>query len=722
MIAANKRDPDPATAPKPYSSSRSFFFVHSPSTRTSKSAKRTMNSTKISPAVWMYSPILPKTRIAPSIDLDEQNSRPNYRRDIDGLRAVAILAVVAYHVFPGQAPGGFIGVDVFFVISGFLISTIIFKSLANRNFSFMEFYAHRVRRIFPALILVLAACLFFGWNILLANEFIYLGNHIAGSAGFIQNLLLWRESGYFDLASELKPLNHLWSLAIEEQFYLIFPLLLWCAWRLRINLLVVVGLICILSFAANVYATHHDPVGAFFSLQARAWELMIGAITARIVLDGAFQTSEKRVALLGLSLDSIISCFGLLLILIATFGLDKAVPYPGVLALLPVLGAALLLLSGPTAWANRFILSNPLPVFIGLISYPLYLWHWPLLSYLTIVDGEQPSLYQRSIVAALSFALAWLTYRYVEQPVRRNRFHARWTAIGLIAGMVVLMALGLEASHLYRSYDEQTQKIMQAWEFSSSPSAEGMYREDKFGIQTVGHNDKRKILFFGDSHLNQYIFMLGALQKKAASTSDDAPEIMFPPHSAEFLAKAIEDRTMTAAVFSYFWALMYYSEQVNQPIRCCGKGLMGTAGVRVKPLTEEQMDQKDAQLTRQISALRDSGKQVYLVLDNPFGEEFSPRSLVKRSFFHGITIASPPADKQRAIKRSEPVRSRIQKIARQTGARIIDPFAYLCDENSCPVLSADGLPINKDYDHLSTNATANHVRYLDVLFAPESTK
>src|SRR6202048_520428 len=193
----------------------------------------------------------------------------DYRPDVDGLRALAVIAVVAFHAFPDWFPGGFIGVDVFFVISGFLISTIIFKSLDRRNFSFVEFYARRIRRIFPALLVVLAACFVLGRHVLLGSELEMLGRHIAAGAGFVQNFVLWNEAGYFDVASELKPMLHLWSLAVEEQFYLAFPLLMWATWRLRINLLIPVIVIFLASFAANLYGIGHDPVATFFAPQTR---------------------------------------------------------------------------------------------------------------------------------------------------------------------------------------------------------------------------------------------------------------------------------------------------------------------------------------------------------------------------------------------------------------------------------------------------------------------
>lgn len=196
-------------------------------------------------------------------------SHPKYRPDIDGLRAVAVLAVVAFHAFPNWARGGFIGVDVFFVISGYLISTIIFKNLDKGTFSFTEFYARRIKRIFPALFLVLIACFAFGWFTLLADEYKQLGKHIAAGAGFISNFTLWNEAGYFDNSAETKPLLHLWSLGIEEQFYIVWPLFLWFAWKRKFSLLTITIVVAVASFVLNVNGIKQDMVATFYSPQTR---------------------------------------------------------------------------------------------------------------------------------------------------------------------------------------------------------------------------------------------------------------------------------------------------------------------------------------------------------------------------------------------------------------------------------------------------------------------
>ncbi len=340
------------------------------------------------------------------------SSNPAYRPDIDGLRAIAILSVVVFHAFPTVLSGGFVGVDVFFVISSFLISSILFRNLAQGSFSFADFYARRIRRIFPALILVLAASFVIGWFILLPDEYMQLGKHMAAGAGFVQNFVLWKESGYFDTDSQLKPLLHLWSLSVEEQFYLIYPLLLWAAWRLRFNALALIGVICLASFGLNVAWVGNNATAAFYAPVTRFWELMAGAMLAYA---GQFKPEALGRSA---SANNVLSLAGLALIAAAAFWLQKADPFPGWLALAPVLGALLLILAGPGAWVNRQILASKLAVFVGLISYPLYLWHWPLLSFVQILTSEAPTVAVRIAAVVIAFALAWLTYRFVERRIR----------------------------------------------------------------------------------------------------------------------------------------------------------------------------------------------------------------------------------------------------------------------------------------------------------------
>ncbi len=356
---------------------------------------------------------------------------PKYRPDIDGLRAVAILSVVTFHAFPSLLKSGFIGVDIFFVISGFLISTIIFSSLERERFSLLEFYIRRIRRIFPALLLILFASLALGWFVLFPDEYKQLGKHTAASAGFIQNFILWRESGYFDNAAETKPLLHLWSVAVEVQFYIFWPLLLALVWKRHWSFLKITAAIAAVSFAANIFLVYRHPSAAFYLPISRFWELMVGGVLAYVALHRAHLISQYKNGQ---------SALGFILILIAFPLLNKGSEFPGWWALLPTLGAFFIISAGPTAWLNEKILGNKLMVWFGLISYPLYLWHWPLLSFLRVTEGDA-SILERLAALLIAVILAWLTYMFVEKPVRLGT-NALYQSIALLVAMSMLVAIG----------------------------------------------------------------------------------------------------------------------------------------------------------------------------------------------------------------------------------------------------------------------------------------
>ncbi|MBU3648112.1 MAG: acyltransferase, partial [Limnohabitans sp.] len=299
-----------------------------------------------------------------------------YRPDIDGLRAFAVMSVVLYHAFPSLLPGGFVGVDVFFVISGFLISGIMFRALQADHFSFSDFYARRVKRIFPALILVLAASFVFAWFVLFDDELKQLGNHLLRAAAFLSNFILWHESGYFDNAAETKPLLHLWSLGIEEQFYIVWPLIVWTLWRLKTWRWQLMCALVGASFVWNVYQSQHDLTHDFYSPITRFWELLCGAMLAYrgVVSKASDKTAQMRTAL------------GTVLLVVAIVWIDADKQFPGAWALLPVMGAVLVISGNGQTWLGQTLFANRLAVWIGTISYPLYLWHWPVFSYARIIE------------------------------------------------------------------------------------------------------------------------------------------------------------------------------------------------------------------------------------------------------------------------------------------------------------------------------------------------
>lgn len=364
-------------------------------------------------------------------------TRQKYRADVDGLRAIAVLAVIGFHAFPAWLRGGFVGVDIFFVISGYLISTIIFKNLEHDGgFSFAEFYARRIKRIFPALLLVLGSVYAFAWFALLPDEFKQLGKHIATGAGFVSNLAFWQEAGYFDNAADTKPLLHLWSLGIEEQFYIVWPLTLYLAWRRRIGLLAVCLVVGVASFVLNVAGVHNYSVATFYSPAARIWELIAGALVAYAALHRPAQSSSGAS-----TLQNGQSLIGIGLIACAVTLIDKTRAFPGWWALLPVVGASLIIRSGPAAWLNRKVLAQPALVWVGLISFPLYLWHWPLLSLARIVESAPPSAGLRLGVIGASFLLAWLSYMLLEKPIRFGA-HSKPKVLALCVCAALLALLG----------------------------------------------------------------------------------------------------------------------------------------------------------------------------------------------------------------------------------------------------------------------------------------
>jgi len=350
----------------------------------------------------------------------------DYRADIDGLRAVAITLVVAYHLQDSLIPAGFVGVDVFFVISGFLITRMIVDGLERESFSLTSFYARRIRRIFPALIVVLAATWLIGWQRLLPEDFDELGRQILAGAAFSSNLLNYSEAGYFDAPAATKPLLHLWSLGVEEQFYLAMPLLLIVAVRRGVSLAWGLGLTAALSFAGSIVLVGYSQPAAFYLPFTRFWELLIGGGLAyatthwswHIRLWQTKSLQREPLSLIGIAL------------IIAAACLSRAAEFPGWWAVLPVLGSALVIAAGPATLINRALSTRP-AVALGLISYPLYLWHWPLLVLLHNPDSRG------HWIILLSVFLAAGTYLLVERPARWLRLPR--VAVTSLIGMAVIV-------------------------------------------------------------------------------------------------------------------------------------------------------------------------------------------------------------------------------------------------------------------------------------------
>jgi len=429
------------------------------------------------------------------------DSTRSYRADIDGLRAVAVLAVLGFHAFPGYVRGGFLGVDIFFVLSGYLITGLLLAESAGGRFSFADFYARRIRRLFPAAVTVVAAVCVAGYFLLFSHEFALLARHAIASLFFGENILLAHEVGYFDVAAATKPLLHFWSLAVEEQFYLLWPLLLLPVARKPRAAAALIALLLIASLLVTLVGGF-DPAWRFYSPLTRAWELGAGAALA-------WYGRHRRLPLLD---DRPRVADALSLLALATLALllligPRGLAHPGWITIAPVSLTALLLAIGPAAWANRRVLTLRPAVWIGLISYPLYLWHWPLLAYTLIVTGERGSTLTRIGLLALSFALAAATWRWIERPLRFT-WPAR-RAVAVLVAAALLVALAIVAAVAFRP--PQTDRLQAeveaqiegvAWQYTANDLCKRRHKQHFTAFCMQQGDADPVVLFAGNSYAN----------------------------------------------------------------------------------------------------------------------------------------------------------------------------------------------------------------------------
>lgn len=562
----------------------------------------------------------------------------DYRSDIDGLRAVAVMAVLIFHAFPDALPGGYIGVDIFFVISGYLISGIILRNLQRDRFGFRDFYARRIRRIFPCLILVLLASYAAGWFLSLPDAFQHLGRHIAASAFFVQNMALWTEAGYFDTATELKPLMHLWSLAIEEQFYLVFPLMLYGFWRARaVRLGLWLALLALGSFLLNLFLSRVNPAGAFFLAPPRFWELLVGGL---LVYTQIFQPAILQRVLQGR--EHGLSITGAALVGAGLFFIQPDSTFPGWWALLPVAGAFLMIAAGPRAWVNHYILACPAAVWIGLISYPLYLWHWPILVYLRIAQAGVPPWPLRAGALVLSVILAWLTWKLVERPVRFGLKVRIKTAV-LLSTLVLAGYLGHDADRrqglAFRLPEAARALLTYRYDYRDG------YREGScflrpeqdasaFGQCTdTGRQGADQLLLWGDSHAaHLYQGVLDrfgsdwSIRQRTASGCPPIPDLNISdrPHCRgvnDAILNEIRTHPPRAVLLAAAWS-SYDWTQVAETVRTL-KALGLTRIVIVGPVPQWE-DSLPRQLLRYLGS-RPLDKQLPRYLDQ--GLEPAPRRI-----------------------------------------------------------------------------------------------
>ena len=359
----------------------------------------------------------------------------DYRREIDGLRALAVLPVILFHAGFEAFSGGFVGVDVFLVISGYLITTIILAELEQGKFSIVNFYERRARRILPALFLVMLVCIPFAWFWLSPSDMKDFSKSLVAVSVFASNILFWRESGYFDTAAELKPLLHTWSLAVEEQYYVLFPLFLMLFWRLGKRwILVTLGLVFVASLALAQWGAYAHPAAAFFLLPTRGWELLIGAFAA-------FYLSKANRKEFGKGLSEVSGWLGVALIMYSVFAYSKTTPFPGFYALVPTIGTVLIILFATQKTTVGKFVGNKTFVGIGLISYSAYLWHQPLFAFARHKGFSDGSEYIFLALSTLALLFAFLSWKYVESPFRSRRVVGRKGVFGFAFGVTTFLIL-----------------------------------------------------------------------------------------------------------------------------------------------------------------------------------------------------------------------------------------------------------------------------------------
>ncbi len=641
----------------------------------------------------------------------------DYRPDIDGLRAVAVLSVVGFHAFPTVIPSGFMGVDVFFVISGFLITTIILNGLATDRFSFIDFYSRRIKRIFPALLLVMAISFVIGWFVLLPEELKQLGKHISAGAGFGSNFVLLNESGYFDNLSDTKPLLHLWSLGVEEQFYLIWPFILYLTWKVKKNYFAVIGIILAISFLLNVSRIHHHAISVFYSPQTRFWELLFGAGLASLMLNKTAVFSrllgDDRVRR---NFESFLAIGGAMLLAFGYFALTKESRFPGWWALLPTIGACMMISAGSQAWLNRVLLSNRLMVWLGLISFPLYLWHWSLLSFARIMQGETPSVEIRLVSVALSVILAWLTFVFIEKPIRYGlllKFNKNFVTSTLILLMLITGIIG------YNAYSRDGYRFRAAIKKLEQQNNVFNWNESAKYAAAAANNSpelKRDVILIGDSHAQAIFGGFSELFKRHQSNLQLRAGTACPPfyeltvqhigHEEEckdlmnaYLDEAIKDEAIQTVILSS-----------RGPLYLTGSGfgdvdmihlMIKSKYANAKP-NEDYTDVFEDAMSRTLTMLTKAGKKIIFVVDAPeLG--FPPEQCVETRPYKLIdnTKTNCGVPKNVFLNRNA---SYLKIVDQQAilfpNVKFLYPSKHLCDDQFCYAKKGD-IIFYRDDDHLS---------------------
>lgn len=648
-----------------------------------------------------------------------------YRPEIDGLRAVAVLPVILFHAGFPLFKGGFVGVDVFFVISGYLITSILLAEMDAGRFSLLKFYERRARRILPALFFLMAICVPFAWVWLWPRDMQAFSQSLSAVSVFASNILFWRQSGYFDTAGELKPLLHTWSLAVEEQFYILFPLLLLLIWGLgKRRILAVLVVLSVVSLGiAHVWA-ETKPNAAFYLLTTRGWEILVGAFAA-------FYFNKRPRSSPAGPLEEVLGFCGLALIASAVFLFDKTTPFPSLFTLVPTVGALLIILFAHDGTITNHLLRVRVLVGIGLISYSAYLWHQPLLAFARHRSVVEPSIQLLSVLCVLTIPIAYLSWRFVEQPFRdRNRFDRNtvFASSGVLA--VAFLAFGMwghaskgfparvddEIKGILKYADDRNPDTLKC----SSSAAHGYLAPDE--ACTLGAENNVIGVLMGDSHSNALAYALGEDLKESGVGVHHMWYSNCPPvtglyrvdktannecdrYNTEAFERLENDPALKYVILAARFTLYYEGNRFSN-----GEGGVETGdpffvdGVAFKGATRTEAQRKatvSKAYVAGIKALLNRNKKVVLVYPIPeMGWDVPSYAAKQMLLGDGGEVSTSYA---RYRERNRAVFEIFDSLGEQDGLVRIYPHKVFCDSfvtDRCAA-TVDGKSLYYDDDHLS---------------------
>ncbi|MEA9976363.1 MULTISPECIES: acyltransferase family protein [unclassified Pseudomonas] len=645
------------------------------------------------------------------------------RRDIDGLRALAVIPVVLFHYGFNGFSGGFVGVDVFFVISGFLITSIICREIEAGRFSFYEFWSRRARRIIPALSVVIGAVLLVGWLLLPPNDYAQLGRAVRYQAMFVSNILFMHQDGYFEAASAFKPLLHTWSLSVEEQYYIFFPLLMVLLTRYIRRWRWVLFALLVVSFLLNIWTVARQPDAAFFLLPMRAWELLCGAMLAAL-------PAQPR----GLRpwVYQVVSVAGFAAVILAVCTLDKNTLFPGWAALLPVLGATAMLWANgqsPT-WVGR-LLGTRMLVGVGLISYSLYLWHWPIFVYANAVSVDGLSLTEACAWVLVSMGLACLSWCFVELPFRQKRLMAtRESMVGAAAiSMLALAMLGQSlrwTDGMPERLSDQAMRYAQASHWTQGQIACLMDTQSA-DLNTVcrfgGATDTSPLQFvWGDSHAAALTPALRADAERYGKSVWLVSLAGCPPIIGAHVRQQCEDfnrqtlalvrrKKVRDVVLAGRWSLYLYGEEDGDQKYVVFRADDGGSA-------EQHMA---GDLRKMVARVRETGARVWLFKEVPMQRpgtigRLSSLAMIGRS----ASMVGRPVVEHKARQRF--IDSLFAELSAADGqVRVLDPAALLCSSGVCRA-EINGAPLYMDENHLSDQGGERLTPLFDPIFLSENAR